>query len=74
MDFNLEALVASDPDVLLMSADSGYTVEDLKVLNGYSDLTAVNEGRVHIIEPDLLNTGPRILEGLRAMYDAVYGG
>jgi len=74
MDFNLEALVASDPDVLLMSADSGYTAEDLKVLNGYSDLTAVKEGRVHIIEPDLLNPGPRILEGLRAMYDAVYGG
>ena len=73
MDYNLEALVEADPDVLFLSSQAGVDVDGLKELTGYKDLTAIKEGRVYVLDADIISrTAPRIVDALQAMYDAVY--
>lgn len=63
INYNLEQLVQRDPDILLLS--SYFTIEDVSAANGYSELTAVKEGNVYIMDADLISRpGPRIVECL----------
>ena len=74
MDYSIEELVSADPAVILMSSQSGVDVETLSGMVGYKDLTAVKEGNVKIIDADIISRpGPRIVDALQAMFDAVYG-
>ncbi len=42
--------------------------------DGWQDLTAVQEHNVHVVDDSLLNRpGPRIVDGMRAIREAVYG-
>ncbi len=72
MDYNLEALVESDPTVLFLSSQAGFDAAALKELTGYKELTAVKEDLVYVLDADLVRPGPRIVEALQVMYDAVY--
>ena len=63
IEYPVEDLVAADPDMLLVS--SYISLDDLKKAEGYKDLTAVKEGRVYMISPDIIERpGPRIADAI----------
>jgi iron complex transport system substrate-binding protein len=67
MDYSIEAMVAGDPDVIIMAQSLG----DPSVLSaaaGYKDMRAVKEGRVYTINDDIINRpGPRVKEAIAAI-------
>ncbi len=69
-----EAVIEADPDVILLSdAKWGESAETVGARPGWSAMAAVVNGRIHPIDPDIVNRpGPRIVEGLRAMAEAIY--
>jgi len=68
IQFNMEQLVNSNPDIILMESSHGTAAlspSQLKELPGWQNLTAVKEDRIYIIDGDLVNlSGPRIVQGL----------
>jgi iron complex transport system substrate-binding protein len=70
--WSLEQLVEDDPDVYLIS--EGVTVRDIENQPGLRELSAVRSGRIAPVDPDLLTRpGPRMVEGLEGLIDAVHG-
>jgi iron complex transport system substrate-binding protein len=69
-----EAVIEADPGVILLSdAKWGENAETVGGRPGWSAMAAVVNGRIHPIDPDIVNRpGPRIVEGLRAMAEAIY--
>jgi iron complex transport system substrate-binding protein len=71
VQFNMEELVNSNPDIILVDSSHGTAAispAQIKKLPGWQDLTAVKENRIYIIDGDLVNrSGPRIVEGLEEM-------
>ena len=66
VEYSLETLVEKDPDIILLS--SMYTVDQLSAAAGYSDLTAVKEGRVFVIDVETVERpGPRIADAVEAI-------
>jgi iron complex transport system substrate-binding protein len=66
-------LLEDDPDVYLVSSESGSTVQAVKGRNGFDSLTAVQEDRVFLIDSDLISrAGPRVVDGLEALADALH--
>jgi len=68
-----EALLLADPDIILMSimnnqVDSSARFADLP------ELTAIRQGRVYHLNPDLvLRPGPRLVQGLKLLVKALHG-
>ena len=67
-----EYLVAQDPEVILLADSSELggqgdeTPESVAARPGWSNITAVREGRIYPVNPSLLSRpGPRIGQGLR---------
>jgi iron complex transport system substrate-binding protein len=70
--WSLERLVADDPDVYLAS-EYGQPLRRVVDRPGIRDLTAVEEGRVYLVDGDLISRpGPRIVEGLEALADVLH--
>ena len=70
--WSVEQLVRDDPDVFLAS-ETGAPVEEIVDRPGIRDLTAVQEGRVAVVNGDLISRpGPRIVDGLRVLADALH--
>jgi iron complex transport system substrate-binding protein len=70
--WSLEQLVEDDPDVYLVS--EGVRIDQVTKEPGIRDLTAVREGRVAAVDPDLITRpGPRVVEGLEAVATALHG-
>jgi iron complex transport system substrate-binding protein len=70
--YNLETIIEKDPYYIICS-ELFETKEDISSLDGYKDLTAVKEGRLLTIDPDLLSIqGPRLAEGLRALIELMH--
>jgi iron complex transport system substrate-binding protein len=71
IQFNMEELVNSNPDIILVDSHMGTAVispEELRDLPGWQDMTAVKENWIYTIDGDLVNrTGPRIVQGLEEM-------
>ncbi|MCC6629464.1 MAG: cobalamin-binding protein [Chloroflexi bacterium] len=69
-----EALIQADPQVILLSYDaSGETPAQVKARPGWHTLSAVKDGRVVTINPDLIaRPGPRIVDGLEALASALH--
>jgi iron complex transport system substrate-binding protein len=66
--FSTEVLVKTDPAVYI--ADSGSMSEpgDISKRAGFSELTAVKDGKVYVIEDSIIaRPGPRLAEGLKAL-------
>jgi iron complex transport system substrate-binding protein len=63
---NQEALFLSDPEVILLGDHSaGETPEQVMARPGWNQITAVKDGRVHVVDPNLANRpGPRVVDGL----------
>lgn len=68
-----EFVLDADPDVILIAHADGSAVDDAELASrpGWSELTAVVEGRVVALDPDIASRwGPRIPELLAAVLDA----
>jgi iron complex transport system substrate-binding protein len=71
--WSVEQLIEDDPDVYLAS-EFGQAVEEVTDRPGIRELSAVEEGRVHLVNGDLISRpGPRIVDGLEALAEALHG-
>lgn len=71
--YSVEQLLAADPDVYLATAGSMSDPSDLAGRPGYSELSAVANGRVYILDDNLVSRpGPRVAEGIRVIAEALY--
>lgn len=62
-----EAILSADPDVLLF-AGSERDLKELVARPGWSELTAVRNGRAHAVpRPELLIPGPRTIDGIERL-------
>lgn len=72
LEYPLEDLVSQDPDIILVSSDMGSSADDIAQVQGYSDLTAVKDGKVYVMQADVLSRpGPRIADAIRAISEAL---
>lgn len=76
IQFNMEELVASDPEIILVDSMMGTAVispEEIRQLPGWQAITAVKDDRIYIVNGDLVNrTGPRIVQGLEDIAEAIH--
>ncbi|HEX6510558.1 MAG TPA: ABC transporter substrate-binding protein [Chloroflexota bacterium] len=65
--FSLEALVAADPQVIVLSdAAYGTKSDDVKARPGWSTVSAVRLNKIYAFNPDVLSRfGPRVVIGVR---------
>ena len=70
--WSVERLVRDDPDVFLAS-EYGQPVSEVADRPGIRNLRAVREGRIHLVDGDLISRpGPRLSEGIRALAEALH--
>lgn len=64
-----EEIIAADPEVIIFShAKYGGTAEEIASRPGWQTISAVKNGAIYPIDPDLVDRpGPRIMDGLEAM-------
>ncbi len=72
-EFSVEALMSQNPQVYLVGSGSMFNPGDITSRPGWDRMDAVRDGRVYVIEENLLyRTGPRLIEGLEAVHAALY--
>jgi iron complex transport system substrate-binding protein len=72
LEYPIEQLVSDDPDIILISSDMGSSADDIAQVAGYSDLTAVKDGQVYVMQADILSRpGPRIADAILAISKAL---
>ncbi|HEY8500998.1 MAG TPA: ABC transporter substrate-binding protein [Clostridia bacterium] len=70
--YSLEKLMEKDPDIIIGPDEA---VKYFQETSGYKELTAVKEGRIYAIDPDLLDIqGPRISDGLLELVKILHPG
>ncbi|NLV62118.1 MAG: ABC transporter substrate-binding protein [Clostridiaceae bacterium] len=70
--YSLEKLMEQDPDIIIGSDEA---VKYFQETSGYKELTAVKEGRIYTIDPDLLDIqGPRLSDGLLELAKILHPG
>jgi iron complex transport system substrate-binding protein len=73
-EWSVDRLVTANPAVYLVSSESGQSVEAVGKRPGFGVLSSVKEGRVILIDSDLISRpGPRVVEGLGALAEALHG-
>ena len=76
VQFSLEAVVASDPEIIILPAKHGTALTSPEVLKGHPvwrEVTAVKQDRIHIIDGDLVDRpGPRIVQGLERIAEIIH--
>ncbi|MFA5523981.1 MAG: cobalamin-binding protein [Tissierellales bacterium] len=71
--FDLEQLIERDPDVYLMSEDlETKTIESVKARPGYSEISAIKNNRIYILDSLISVPGPRIVDGLEIVAKSIY--
>ncbi len=71
--YDLEQLIERNPDVYLTSKDlETKTIESIKVRPGYSEINAIKNNRIYILDPLISIPGPRIVDGLEIMAKSIY--
>lgn len=72
-NFSTEVLVKQDPDVYVADSGSMSDPGDINDRAGFGGLTAVKEGRVTVIDDNLIaRPGPRLAEGLRQLASMIH--
>ena len=71
---SMETVIVEDPDVLLLPrVHGGLDLSALRARDAWKDLTAVREGRVYLLDDNLVSRpGPRAVLGLREIAAALY--
>jgi iron complex transport system substrate-binding protein len=76
VQFSLEAVVASDPEIIILPAKHGTVFTSPEVLKGHPawrEVTAVKQDRIYIIDGDLVDRpGPRIVQGLEKIAEIIH--
>lgn len=73
MDFSLETLIASDPDILIVVKSDYLNAQMLSEMDGYKDLTAIKEDKAYEVNEDIVSRASvRIIEALEILYNVVY--
>ncbi len=69
-----EAIIEADPEVIVLAdEDAGETPDTVKGRPGWDNISAVQNGRVHIVDPDIVSRpGPRRVEALRTLAAYLY--
>lgn len=70
-----EAVIARDPQVIFLAdaASAGQSLETLKKRPGWTSISAVKDGKVHPVNPDIGNRpGPRIVLALEELGRLLY--
>ena len=69
-----EVIIERDPEVIILADEAaGVTVESLNDRPGWDTLTAVKEGRVCLVDPDIVSRpGPTVADGLEALAQCIY--
>ena len=69
-----EAIIEADPEVIVLAdEDAGETPDTVKARPGWDNISAVQNGRVHIVDPDIVSRpGPRLVEALRTLAAYLY--
>ena len=74
--FSIEEVVASDPEIIIMSATHGTAFTPPEALKGHPawrETTAVKQDRIHIIDEDLAHRyGPRVILGLEEIAKIIH--
>ncbi len=72
-EFSMERLFVENPQVYLVGVGSMSKPGDISARSGWDRIDAVKNGRIYFIEDDLVyRTGPRLIEGLETVHDALY--
>lgn len=67
-----ETVIARDPEIIILCHDAA-TAGDVRRRTGWSGITAVRDNRIHEVDPDLiLRAGPRLAQGVAALYRVFY--
>ncbi len=76
VQFSLEAVVASDPEIIILPAKHGTAFTSPEVLKehpAWREVTAVKQDRIYIIDGDLVDRpGPRIVQGLEKIAEIIH--
>ena len=76
VQFSIEQLVSSDPEIIMIDASMGTAVvseEELRAHPAWREITAVKQDRIYTIDGDLVNrSGPRIIQGLEEMAEIIH--
>ena len=76
VQFSIEQLVSSDPEIIMIDASHGTAVvskEELRAHPAWQGVSAVKQGRIHIVDGDLVNrSGPRIIQGLEEIAKIIH--
>lgn len=72
--FDLEQLIERNPEVYLTANDlPEKTVESIKERPGYSEIDAIKNDRVYLIDGNVISRpGPRIIEALEMIVEAIH--
>ena len=71
-EFSVESLIAGNPDVYLVGSGSMANPGDITTRSGWDRISAVRNGRVYVVNEDLVyRTGPRLIDGLESIYQAI---
>ena len=71
---NNEAVIAANPAVIILADEEfGETLETVAARPGWSAIAAVQSGRIHGVDPDLISRpGPRLPETVQQIADYLY--
>ncbi len=73
---SIETIIDNDPDVIITSQSTTWPTPSRSTIldeDTWKDISAVENGRVIDIDGDLIDrTGPHLIEGLEAIYTALY--
>jgi len=76
VQFNIEEVISSDPEIIILPAEHGTAFTSPEMLKGHPawrETTAVKQGGIYIIEGDLVDGyGPRIVQGLEEMAKIIH--
>jgi len=74
--YNLESLIAADPEVYISSAHStpnGLSIEELRERDIFREISAYKNNRLYLVNQDLVNRpSPRIIEGYKEFIKAIF--
>ncbi len=67
-----ESIVLRGPEVILIPKNSGLSVDAVKGRKGWEDIPAVKNGKIFIVDDDLLTrAGPRLGKSVKELYSIV---
>lgn len=72
-EFSVETLIERNPEVYITANDGMKTIEDIKARTGYDQIDAIKNDKIYFLDPDIISRpGPRIVEGLEILAEAIY--